>query len=188
MKTQFEVNEDFRVMENEELVYMLTKKNDFSQKAAEDLFGYPNTSSFSDVISQMTPAKRRLAMAAVELYKRLRENAAEPQKIMCSQDIYKLMYPYLGDIATEECWAVFLNQSSRVIKRFRVSCGGYSATQVDIRVILRDALLSRLSLKRLNFPPCTILLRPSGLLRGGRKNIDACLLSFFDDIFYVMWK
>ena len=105
MKTQFEVNEDFRVMENEELVYMLTKKNDFSQKAAEDLFGYPNTSSFSDVISQMTPAKRRLAMAAVELYKRLRENAAEPQKIMCSQDIYKLMYPYLGDIATEECWA-----------------------------------------------------------------------------------
>lgn len=46
MKTQFEVNEDFRVMENEELVYMLTKKNDFSQKAAEDLFGYPNTSSF----------------------------------------------------------------------------------------------------------------------------------------------
>ena len=37
MKTQFEVNEDFRVMENEELVYMLTKKNDFSQKAAEDL-------------------------------------------------------------------------------------------------------------------------------------------------------
>ena len=143
MKTQFEVNEDFRVMENEELVYMLTKKNDFSQKAAEDLFGYPNTSSFSDVISQMTPAKRRVAMAAVELYKRLRENAAEPQKIMCSQDIYKLMYPYLGDIATEECWAVFLNQASRVIKRFRVSCGGYSATQVDIRVILREALLSR---------------------------------------------
>ena len=29
MKTQFEVNEDFRVMENQELVYMLTKKNDF---------------------------------------------------------------------------------------------------------------------------------------------------------------
>lgn len=26
MKTQFEVNEDFRVMENEELVYMLTKR------------------------------------------------------------------------------------------------------------------------------------------------------------------
>ena len=100
MKTQFEVNEDFRVMENEELVYMLTKKNDISQKAAEDLFGYPNTSSVSDVISQMTPAKRRLAMAAVELYKRMRENAAEPQKIMCSQDIENLRYPYLGDIAT----------------------------------------------------------------------------------------
>lgn len=154
MKTQFEVNEDFRVMENEELVYMLTKKNDFSQKAAEDLFGYPNTSSFSDVISQMTPAKRRLAMAAVELYKRLRENAAEPQKIMCSQDIYKLMFPYLGDIATEECWAVFLNQASRVIKRFRVSCGGYSATQVDIRVILREALLSRFRFQQIHPHHC----------------------------------
>lgn len=143
MKTQFEVNEDFRVMENEELVYMLTKKNDFSQKAAEDLFGYPNTSSFSDVISQMTPAKRRLAMAAVELYKRLRENAAEPQKIMCSQDIYKLMFPYLGDIATEECWAVFLNSASRVIKKVRISCGGFASTLVDVRVVLREAILSR---------------------------------------------
>ena len=34
MKTQFEVNEDFRVMENEELVYMLTKKNDFKPKGS----------------------------------------------------------------------------------------------------------------------------------------------------------
>lgn len=143
MKTQFEVNEDFRVMENDELVYILTNKNDFSQKAAEDLFGYANVSSFSDIISQMTPAKRRLAMAAVELYKRLREDTAEPQQIKSSHDIYKLMFPYMGDIATEECWAVFLNQSAAVIKRFRISCGGYTATQVDVRVILREALLSR---------------------------------------------
>lgn len=143
MKTQFEVNEDFRVMENEELVYMLTKKNDFSQKAAEDLFGYPNVSSFSDVVSQMTPAKRKLAMAAVELYKRLRENVNDPIRIRCSKDLYNLMFPCLGDIQTEECWAIFLNQSCHVVKRFRFSCGGYAATQVDIRVVLREAVLNR---------------------------------------------
>lgn len=143
MKTQFEVNEDFRVMENEELVYMLTKKNDFSQKAAEDLFGYPNVSSFSDVVSQMTPAKRKLAMAAVELYKRLRENVSDPIRIQCSKDLYNLMFPCLGDIQTEECWAIFLNQSCHVVKRFRFSCGGYAATQVDIRVVLREAVLNR---------------------------------------------
>lgn len=143
MKTQFEVNEDFRVMENQELVYMLTKKNDFSQMAAQDLFGYPNTSSFSDVVSQMTPAKRRLAMAAVELYKRLREESTEQKPVRCSEDIYKLMFPYVGDIATEECWAVFLNSASRVIKKVRISCGGFASTLVDVRVILREAILNR---------------------------------------------
>lgn len=143
MKTQFEVNEDFRVMENQELVYMLTKKNDFSQMAAQNLFGYPNASSFSDVVSQMTPAKRRLAMAAVELYKRLREESTEQKPVRCSEDVYKLMFPCVGDIATEECWAVFLNSASRVIKKVRISCGGFASTLVDVRVILREAILSR---------------------------------------------
>ena len=40
----------------------------------------------------------------------------------------------------EECWAIYLNQASRVIRKQRISTGGLASTQVDVRVVLREAL------------------------------------------------
>lgn len=50
------------------------------------------------------------------------------------------MYRNLTDLKVEECWAVFLNQASRVIRKQRISVGGLASTQVDVRVILKIAL------------------------------------------------
>ena len=47
------------------------------------------------------------------------------------------------DLPVEECWILLLNQSSKVIDRLKVSIGGLASTQVDIRCILREALLKR---------------------------------------------
>lgn len=140
--TQFEVNEDFRVMENEELVYMLTNKDDSKESVTEDLFNHPNASAFFDVVAQMTPARRKIALAAVELYKRLKEKQ-NPVQIQKSEDVFYLMKSYLGDIVTEECWVILLNSNRQVLKKIRISCGGFTSAQVDIRVILREALINR---------------------------------------------
>ena len=47
------------------------------------------------------------------------------------------------DLPVEECWVLLLNQSSKVIDRIRISHGGLASTQVDVRCILREALLKR---------------------------------------------
>ena len=47
------------------------------------------------------------------------------------------------DLPTEECWVLLLNQASKVIDRIKISSGGLVSTAVDVRCILREALLKR---------------------------------------------
>ena len=47
------------------------------------------------------------------------------------------------DLPVEECWVLLLNQSSKIIDRICISRGGLASTQVDVRCILREALLKR---------------------------------------------
>ena len=51
------------------------------------------------------------------------------------------MHPVLQDKDVEEFWALMLNQSCRLIKKVRIAHGGISATTVDIRIIMREAVL-----------------------------------------------
>ena len=90
------------------------------------------------------PAKAVTILAASELGKRRMEEAPKERKqIRCSKDIYELFLPLMCDLPVEECWILLLNQASKVIDRIRISQGGLAATQVDVRCILREALLKR---------------------------------------------
>ena len=90
----------------------------------------------------MGPAKSITIMAALELGKRRNlQTAKERVAITCSNDIFKLFHPLLCDLPLEEFWALFLNQSGKVIDRIRVSTGGIAGTYVDIRTLFREALL-----------------------------------------------
>ena len=51
------------------------------------------------------------------------------------------MAPALTDLEVEEAWVLFLNQGHKLIRKQRISIGGLSAAQVDVRVILKEALL-----------------------------------------------
>lgn len=90
------------------------------------------------------PAKAITILAASELGKRRREEEpAERKQVRCSQDIYAYFHPLMCDLPVEECWALFLNQASRIIEAVKISQGGLASTQVDVRCILREALLRR---------------------------------------------
>ena len=90
------------------------------------------------------PAKAVTILAASELGKRrMEEIPKERKQIRCSKDIYDLFLPLMCDLPVEECWILLLNQASKVIDRIRISQGGLAATQVDVRCILREALLKR---------------------------------------------
>ncbi|MGI6219565.1 MAG: RadC family protein [Bacteroidaceae bacterium] len=92
------------------------------------------------------PAKALTIAAACELGRRRKEEAEEREerpKITSSRDIYNYVYSFLCDLPVEECWAIWLNQAGRVIDRMRVGRGGMTATVVDVRCLLREALLQQ---------------------------------------------
>lgn len=68
------------------------------------------------------------------------QEVPEKIQISCSQDIYQLLQPFLSELPTEEFWAVFLNQSNKVIHKTGISRGGIAQAVVDIRVLYKLAL------------------------------------------------
>lgn len=90
------------------------------------------------------PAKAVTILAASELGKRRREEEpSERKKITSSQDVYAFFHPLMCDLPVEECWVMLLNQAAKVIDTVKISRGGLASTQVDVRCILREALLKR---------------------------------------------
>ena len=89
-------------------------------------------------------AKAITIIAACELWKRRKEDDRDDHFVVCtSQDVYDYFYPLLCDLVIEECHVLLLNNMNRVIDSVKVGSGGYTGTMVDIRYVLREALLKR---------------------------------------------
>ena len=111
------------------------------------------------------PAKAITILAASELGKRRKEEGVEERRaILSSKDVYECLYPLMCDLTTEECWVLLLNQANKVIDKVKISAGGLSATAVDVRCILREALLKRASAIALCHN------HPSGSIRPSRED------------------
>lgn len=89
-------------------------------------------------------AKFAIIKAALELGKRRGAQDVIQRKLYnTSASIYQLFHPILCDAPHEEFWILLLNQACRKIKHIKISSGGIDGTYVDIRTILREALLHR---------------------------------------------
>lgn len=139
MKDLFELCGECRHLSDAEVVYQMTNSKETSRQVNAMLANGSNV-SIEDICNLLTPARREMALAVIELYKRIKERKNNYKTIHTSTDVYEVMFPYLSDLKVEECWAVFLNQASRVIRKQRISVGGLASTQVDVRVILKIAL------------------------------------------------
>lgn len=88
------------------------------------------------------PAKAITIMAACELGKRRQmEKPEERPELTTATRIYNHMHPLMQDLDTEEFWVLYLNQSQRLIKKQRIAHGGISEVSVDVRIIIREAVL-----------------------------------------------
>ena len=111
------------------------------------------------------PAKAITILAASELGKRRKEEKVEERTtILSSKDVYECFYPLMCDLPTEECWVLLLNQASKIIDKVKIGSGGLNATAVDVRCILREALLKRASAIALCHN------HPSGSIRPSRED------------------
>lgn len=139
MRDLFEMCGECRHLSDAEVVYQITNSEKTSKEVEKMLLQSDNV-TIEEICQTLTPARRAMAMAVIELYKRMQSRKADNKTIKCSEDIYNVMHRYLQSLDHEECWVIFLNQSSRVIRKQRVSVGGLASTQVDVRLILREAL------------------------------------------------
>lgn len=102
-------------------------------------------------------AKAITIVAALELGQRRRmADKMDRTKITCSQDVFELMQPKIGELTHEEFWVIFLNnanhvrgivtnQTERFIKHqlvdaVNISKGGVTGTVVDLRILFKLAL------------------------------------------------
>ena len=95
------------------------------------------------VYNGMGPAKAVSILAACALGKRRQMEKVQERKDLGSpQAIYDYMRPIMQDLDTEEAWIILMNQNYRLIKEERLSHGGITETLVDVRVIVKEALLN----------------------------------------------
>ncbi len=89
------------------------------------------------------PAKAVTILAACELgRRRLMETETEKCFIKSSTDIYKIMYPRVRDLAHEESYALYLRADNSLEGQpHLISKGGIAGTQVDVRLVIREALI-----------------------------------------------
>lgn len=113
------------------------------------------------------PAKGITIMAALELGKRrAMQESIERTVIKESTDIYNIFHPILCDIPQEEFWILLLNQAAKVIDKVRISQGGIDQTTVDIRSIMREAILMRAT------QIAVVHNHPSGSLKPSKEDIN----------------
>ena len=131
---------DYRALSDSDILHHITNSHEQAVQYVGKLTRCEMT-SVEELFSQLTPARKALAEAAIELYKRLQIKQAERQQVISSDTVCDILRPLIGDIEKEEFWAVYLNQSNRIIRRERLSVGGIAGTYVDIRLIMKEAIL-----------------------------------------------
>ena len=88
-------------------------------------------------------AKAITILAACELGKRRQaEKPEERPDVGTATRIYNQMHPLMQDLDVEEFWLLLMNQNHRLIKQMRISHGGITEVSVDVRIIMREAVLS----------------------------------------------
>lgn len=135
----------------------------------------------------MGPAKAITILAACELGKRRQmESPEERPQLSTATRVYNHMHPLMQDLDVEEFWVLYLNQDQRLIKKTKIAHGGISEVTVDVRIIIREAVLSNATIIIVchNHPSGSI--RPSHqddqLTQSVKKACDVMRLRLMDHV------
>lgn len=110
----------------------------------------------------MGRAKAITILAACELGKRRsREEAEERSDLGSATAIYNYMHPIMQDLDVEEAWVLLMNRNLKLIKALRISHGGITGASIDVRIILKEALLNNATVLALSHNHPSNNARPS---------------------------
>ncbi len=113
----------------------------------------------------MGRAKAVTVLAACQLaQRRLGEEARQRKFIKGSSDVYEYFLPEMQDLTVEECRLLMMRQNCSVIGSVVLSRGGLTETAVDIRLLVKNALMADATVVALCHN------HPSGSLRPSRQD------------------
>ena len=128
-------------------------------------------------------AKAISVLAACELGKRRQmESPEERPDLGTATRIYNHMHPF--DV--EEFWVLLMNQHYRLIKKVRISHGGITETSVDIRIVMREAVLANATILAICHNHPSGNLSPSSadseLTRSVKRACEVMRIKFLDHV------
>ena len=133
------------------------------------------------------PAKAITILAACELGKRRQGAQAEERPdLSTATKMYNYLHQHMQDLDVEEAWVLLMNQNFRLIRHVRLSHGGITETAVDVRLIMKEAVLSNATILALAHNHPSGNLRPSKdddqLTQTVKKACDVMRIHFADHI------
>lgn len=88
-------------------------------------------------------AKAITILAACELARRREQTQMPERKILSdARKMYEHLWPRMRDLDVEESYVILMNSGFKEIKTVRLSHGGITETAVDVRLIMKEALLA----------------------------------------------
>lgn len=88
-------------------------------------------------------AKAVTILAACELGRRReKEEKPQPTRLADPRAIYDYLYLRIRDLDVEEAYVVLMNPAFKPLRTVCLSHGGLTETAVDVRVVIREALLA----------------------------------------------
>lgn len=132
-------------------------------------------------------AKAISVLAACELGKRRQmESPEERPDLGTATRIYNHMHPVMQDFDVEEFWVLLMNQHYRLIKKVRISHGGITETSVDIRIVMREAVLANATILAICHNHPSGNLSPSSadseLTRSVKRACEVMRIKFLDHV------
>src|SRR5690606_39563162 len=76
-------------------------------------------------------------------HRRIRLAEAHPDRgLSNSVEVFEFMQPRIGELPHEEFSVIYLNNANRVVRTFQLSKGGITGTLVDVRLLIKEAVLA----------------------------------------------
>lgn len=127
-------------------------------------------------------------VAAFELARRWfsEGGVTKRRKISSPEEVFRMMYPLLRDLESEECWVIYLNNANVCLGKERLSVGGTESTVLDSKVVLRKACEKKASGIILvhNHPSGNAYPSPADIARTRaiKNALKACEMSLIDHV------
>lgn len=130
------LNDNVENMSLNDILFELSNNTKTNNMLSDNCFVYESTNLLNNVISNLTPSKKRFALLILELYKRTKTNKEKSKIIRSSDDIFN-MCKDMAFLDREEVRVIAINGKGSVIECKTMFTGGYTSCISDNRIIFK---------------------------------------------------